>query len=253
MPTGEFQSLYLDRMANWCRPDLTFVAPDGSIIFETNEIGLKGDAIDPERKLAVVWGDSVVFGVLRGWACLLDELVPGYQFLNGGIEGDGYEGILQRAAKLNRERAVALNVVLPGWHGHSYALKERLMTELVHVPNVVPATMPTSLNERLLSKDISALLVPGDLNDGFWFYGPYEYSIDTQTALFSDITMRNEATREAAAELGVPVIDLFRYFDTSEMTDFREDFFDIAHPRPRAFPKFARAVYEGIKPLVEPT
>src|ERR1044071_6576496 len=87
---GTVQDLYLDKDANCLRPNLTFVNSTGAVAFETNEIGLKGDAIDPARRLAVVWGDSVVFGVGRGWPCLLDDLVPGYQFLNGGIEGDSY-------------------------------------------------------------------------------------------------------------------------------------------------------------------
>jgi len=46
-----------------------------------------------------VWGDSVVFSVGRGWPCLLDRLAPGYQFLNGGIDGDPYKNILRRAAR----------------------------------------------------------------------------------------------------------------------------------------------------------
>src|SRR5712691_1071190 len=157
---GEFQSLYLDRVTNWCLPNVTIVDASGVIYFETNEIGLKGDPVDPERKLAVVWGDSVVFGIGRGWPCLLDELVPGYQFLNGGIEGDGYEGVVQRVVKLNRECAVALNIILPGWHYGSRPFKECLTMELAHVPNLVLATMPTSLNERLISEDLSGTLAP---------------------------------------------------------------------------------------------
>ena len=49
------------------RPDLVFVEDDGSVTFEINEVGLKGDPLDPRRKLAVVWGDSVVFGSGRSW------------------------------------------------------------------------------------------------------------------------------------------------------------------------------------------
>src|SRR5260370_40869215 len=74
---GALQELYLDSEANWLRPNLTFIAQDGSIYFEINEIGLKGEAVDPSRRQAVVWGDSVGFGVGWGWPRLLDQLVSG--------------------------------------------------------------------------------------------------------------------------------------------------------------------------------
>jgi len=45
------------------RPNLVLVDRQGSVVFEINELGLKGAARDTSRKLAVVWGDSVVFGV----------------------------------------------------------------------------------------------------------------------------------------------------------------------------------------------
>src|SRR5437763_2837051 len=84
---GSMQGLYLDREARRPIPNISFVGPDGSVLFEINELGLKGDALGPSRELAVVWGDSVVWGVGRSWPCLLDGLAPGYQWLNGGIEG----------------------------------------------------------------------------------------------------------------------------------------------------------------------
>src|SRR5205085_747304 len=110
------KALYHDPERAGLRPNLVFVAPDGSIVFETNELGLKGDPLDPRRKLAVVWGDSVVFSAGRGWPCLLDRLAPGYQFLNGGIEGDTYSEILRRARDFNYRHPVVLNLVMLGWH-----------------------------------------------------------------------------------------------------------------------------------------
>jgi len=98
------------------RPNLVLVDRQGSVVFEINELGLKGAARDTSRKLAAVWGDSVVFGVRWGWPCLLDEFAPHYQFLNGGIEADPYDNILRRAVAFNEANRVALNIVLPGWH-----------------------------------------------------------------------------------------------------------------------------------------
>ena len=108
--------LYFDEKRATVRPNLVFVDPNGAIIFETNEVGLKGDPVDPNRKLAVVWGDSVVFGSSRGWPCLLDGFGPGWQFLNGGVEGDHYSNVLRRADQFNSRYRVALNLLMLGWH-----------------------------------------------------------------------------------------------------------------------------------------
>src|SRR5215831_15630672 len=122
------------------RPNLVLVDRRGSVVFEINELGLKGAARDPMRKLAVVWGDSVVFGVRWSWPCLLDALAPGYQFLNGGIEADPYTNILRRAALFNRAHDVALNILLPGWHP---------MLDHPDLPAPIAAPPPGSLLRRL--------------------------------------------------------------------------------------------------------
>src|SRR5690349_576813 len=105
--SGMMQQLYLDRDANCLKPNLTFVSTDGRVIFEINEIGLKGEPVDPTRQLAVVWGDSVVFGKRLGWPHLLDSMMPGYQFLNGGMEGAHYYNILDRAVQFNERLEIA--------------------------------------------------------------------------------------------------------------------------------------------------
>ena len=63
-----FKALYWSGELPGMVPNLVFVDRDGSVAFESNEVGLKGDPLDPARKLAVVWGNSVVFGAGRGWA-----------------------------------------------------------------------------------------------------------------------------------------------------------------------------------------
>jgi lysophospholipase L1-like esterase len=108
--------LCFDEESMTLRPNLVLVDRHGAVAFEINELGLKGTARDPSRKLVVVWGDSVVFGVRWGWPRLLDEFAPGYQFLNGGIEADPYDNILRRAAVFNQANEVALNIVMLGWH-----------------------------------------------------------------------------------------------------------------------------------------
>ena len=111
-----WKSICCDPASGALRPNLTFVNAAGTVLFETNEAGLTGPPLDPRRKLAVVWGDSVVFCAGRSWVPLLDSKAPGWQFLNGGIDGDPATNILQRAAAFNAAHPVALNLLLLGWH-----------------------------------------------------------------------------------------------------------------------------------------
>lgn len=264
---GSIQALYLDRQTRRLIPNVSFVRPDGSIFFEVNEIGLKGDPVDLTRKLAVVWGDSVVFGIGPSWPHLLDPFVPGYQFLNGGIEGDDYRNVLRRMIELNRERPVGINILFPGWHPHglNQELGADLRAACREVPEPMLVTLPTALNRQIIDEDLTPYFSPksdtwdsmywvSELTDptyvGFFFYGSYEYSIELQKDVFAPVLERNTIIREVAATLDIPVIDLFAKFDTELMADFRAEFFDVLHPRPSAYAKLARSVYEGIKPVV---
>ena len=107
-PPAAVKRLCFDDTRQTLRPNMVLVDRHGAVVFEINELGLKGTARDPARKLAVVWGDSVVFGIGWSWPCLIDELAPAYQFLNGGIEADPYHNILRRAEAFNEVAAADL-------------------------------------------------------------------------------------------------------------------------------------------------
>ncbi len=246
--------LYYDKEIEAMRPRLVFVGADGSIHFEINEVGLKGDALDETRKLVVVWGDSVVFSAGRGWPCLLDSLAPGYQFLNGGIEGDPYTNILRRASEFNRQKAVELNLVMLGWHPmpDNRNLRSALTGFIEKTRNTVLLTMPTALNRRIADQDLASYLTPRDANNAFTFCGDLPYSRKDQYAGFNYIVERNNIIRDIASQMNIRLIDLFAEFDTEKLDDFRQDFNDMIHLRASAHPKIVRAVYEGIKDLLQP-
>ena len=250
--------------------------------------------MDPTRKLAMVWGDSVVFGVGWGWPCLLDEFAPGYQFLNGGIVADPYDNILRRAAAFNQANAVALNILMLGWHPMNIAsppasrrnglgtllhwvrktltlrqpspavrqaqphdpkpqaanqrVRADLLAFLESTPNTVLVTMPTALNRNIVDQDISPYFRRG--RSVFYFIGEIPYSLDVQRYLFDLITERNAIMREVTQATGVRLLDLHAEFDTEEIADFRQNFFDVLHIRPGSYRKTAGAVYEGIKDLL---
>jgi hypothetical protein len=273
-----FKALYYDRESAALRPNLVVVEPDGSGGFEINEVGLKGDPLDPRRKLAVVWGDSVVFGSGRGWVCLLDRLAPGYQFLNGGLDGDPYANILRRASEFNRRHPVALNLLMLGWHpfvpsvlaappsrrswtgfgkkgaGHPRRGNENIRADLTGfleaAPNTVVLTMPTALNRRIIDCDLSSRLVQGDDETGFRFLGNNPYRVEAQRQGFEHIVERNAIAREVCARLGVCLVDLFAALDTERLPDFREHFVDLLHLRPRSYPLVAERIYDEIKDLL---
>lgn len=279
--SATFKALYLDRDRMALRPNAVFVDAAGQVVFETNEVGLKGDPIDPSRKLAVVWGDSVVFGSGRSWPCLLDALAPGWQFLNGGIDGDPYTNILRRSVAFNRQHKVARNLLMLGWHpflperivqrppgrwsrltgngaaveikldrGGNGGLRHDLTAFLQQVPNTVVLTMPTALNHRIADQDLSAYLVDGDDETLFRFIGYVPYQVAGQRQGFEHIIERNAITREVCTALGVRLIDLFAMFDTTGLPDFREHFFDILHLRPRSYPLLAQRIHDSIKDLL---
>jgi lysophospholipase L1-like esterase len=245
---------YYDGEAQRLRPHFVLVDRDGRTIFEINEAGLKGDPFDARRRLAVVWGDSVVFSAGRGWPCLLDALAPGWQFLNGGIEGDPYANVLQRARELNRQRAVALNLVMLGWHPFpdNRGIRDALAAFLEETPNTVLLTIPTAINRRLVDRDLSSFLTPRDAENAFTFCGFLDYSVDMQRRGFDYLLERNAIVRDVAARMRVRCLDLHAGFDTENAEDFRRDFHDMIHLRPSAYPKIARLVHDGIADLLSP-
>ena len=224
---------------------------------------LKGDPIDSTRNLAVVWGDSVVFSAGRGWPCLLDRLAPGYQFLNGGIEGDPYSNIFRRAGEFNRRHAVKLNLLMLGWHPfaltaantHDRSGKEKLRAELTEfletLPNTVLLTVPTALNRQLLDRDLSPYLAEGDDDTVFRFLGNIPCKPEWQRAGFDHIIERNAIAREVCTRLGIPVVDLFAVLDNEKLADFREHFVDVMHFRVRAHALVAQIIYDEIKDLLD--
>ena len=301
-PPSAVKRLCFDETTRTLRPNMVLVDRRGAIVFEINELGLKGAARDPARKLAVIWGDSVVFGIGWSWPCLIDEMAAGYQFLNGGIEADPYDNILRRAEASNHAHAVALNIVMLGWHPwmlgwHPWhlpaafaqpasdregslrrltqifrplprephipqtlagsdrqsihrRLRDDLLGFLQRVPNTVLVTMPTALNRTIVDRDLSRYFSPGGRDTVFTFAGDLAYSMEAQRHMLAHITERNRIVRAVAQASGVRLVDLAAAFDTAAAADFREDFHDMLHLRPRAYPKAAAIVYQGIKDLL---
>jgi len=273
-----WKSICYDPARGALRPNLTFVNAAGTVLFETNEAGLTGPPLDPRRKLAVVWGDSVVFCAGRSWVPLLEGKAPGWQFLNGGIDGDPASNILERAAAFNAAHRVALNLLLLGWHpfvpswwrdaavqrgavaprvgeagaenAGNHGLRERLREFLRRHANTVLLTVATALNPDNLATPMSQYRVEGSPEIAFRVFGDTSREVAGQAEAYAYILERNAIARAVCGELGVRVIDLAAGFDTRGTADFREHFVDVLHFRHPAYPLVAHRVYEGIADLV---
>lgn len=252
-----FQAFYLDQSRRRIRPNVVILNADGeSILFETNALGFKGPEIEPSKKLAVVWGDSVVFAHFEGWVDGISQRFPDYQFVNGGLEGDRLENIVNRAVEKNEELAIDRNIIFPGWH--SLKNPERIYELLNHaadaLPGVILCTVPTSLCEKAVSNDISEYLTEfksiNELEDIYLFWGNLEYTIDNAKLLYKRLLIQNNICRKVAKEKSLPLVDLYQPFHQNDLERFREYFFDVGHPRPSAYAKFQDAFYEELKDVL---
>ena len=84
----------------------------------------------------------------------------------------------------------------------------------------------------------------------FRFCGELAYSADLQRYLYAHIMERNAIVREVAQQTGAPLVDLCAEFDTETLSDFRENFHDVAHLHPYAYPRAAEALYRGVRQLL---
>ena len=120
---GTNKALYCDPTTNWLYPDRVIMDLEGHALWQSNGLRLKGPDVEPGRRIAVVWGDSVVFGVCPTWPDIftswpetINEFSPDCTFLNGGIEGIQYTDVIKRAIQFNCEHDVVVNIVVLGWH-----------------------------------------------------------------------------------------------------------------------------------------
>lgn len=259
--TGLVQGLWLDRETGQVRPNVCILDAEGNVLLQTNDLGLRGPDVREGDRIGVVWGDSVVWGVLGSdWPEKMNEMVSGCTFLNGGLEGSDYNSVLERAVRFNELHAVRVNVLFPGWHtvGDNSRFRADLIEALRYLPNVLVLTMPTSLNPTIATSDISSHFTNirptyQDIHADrfFGFFGTEPYSLAFQAQLFQHIIERNDLIRDAAQKLRLPILDLFEIMNSSALDKFNEYFFDMSHPRPRTYAMIASLVSKAAANLID--
>ncbi|NYZ17915.1 SGNH/GDSL hydrolase family protein [Azospirillum sp. RWY-5-1] len=259
-PSQEYtsrQSFYMLPGRAGLFPNRTFVL-GGMVLFDTNRLGLKGSDPDPTLKQAVIWGDSVVFAHERGWVYGLNGAIPGWQFHNGGIEGDPLDNILDRAAAMQGRLKIDANILFPGWHPSfegrpvNSQVETWLEERLDRLPNPILATIPTALNEKVVEQEITPFLGASPWGP-FSLWGRMEPTVESLQTFYRRLLERNDIIRAVAARKGVPLFDWFAAMPSTAVEDFRADFSDVGHPRITAYPKIARLWAGALPDLLPPT
>lgn len=222
-------------------PNIKLVGPDNQLLFQINALGLKGSKVgDSSCRHVAVWGDSVTFGIGRGWVELASDSET--IFLAGGIEGAPARPILRNALETNKNFEFDLNIFSLGWHSARNPLEIiRVLLGSRQLPNLCLMTMPCSLSKELSRQDLSEyFLDTGDADSHYSFWGSLAYSIRTCRILVNLIDMQNLITRWFAKTNGIPLFDLASAIDPHPgLQSFRGHFFDLGHPRPKSYGLFA--------------
>ena len=244
---GLMQRKYLDE--NWTlRPNVSLFQESGDFYFQVNEVGLKGSRLDSTRRQVAVWGDSVVFGIARGWVDLASN--NAILFLNGGAEGAPATAILDNAIEKNSKITFDMNIFSLGWHSkHDKRLIMKVLQESLKLPNLAFMTLPYSISLDLAKSDISRHFSTNkDFSETYLFWGNHRYSVATAKRLVREIQNQNRIMRDFAKKSGIPVLD-FEEILVSERTPatFKRSFFDLGHPRPAIYPFLAAKLSEFAK------
>jgi hypothetical protein len=264
VPVATGKSYYFHR-AYYVEPDLSGYRPniiladkDSSLVLlETNDWGLKGADVDPDKSKIVVWGDSVVFGtytpMAQSWVDVMEGQMPDHQIFNGGIEGDGTRNIISRMVETNDRHSIACNLFFPGWHDNfriSYDLYADFRDRAGHLRNLVMVTVPTLLDKTTVRTDLSKGFREGTIADTYKnFWGSEPYSISTARQFLDFIQTRNDQVRRLAQDLELPLIDLHAFMEKQKEPDPWQYFFDIGHLRPVAFHLVGSFVAEELRGL----
>jgi hypothetical protein len=255
-------------------PNVTLVQRDahGTMVpfIKTNAWGFKGNPPDPSKKQAVIWGDSVVFGIGPSWAEMLSQDQDVYQFHNGGLEGDIAINVMNRMIEGNKIHPLALNVLFLGWHGNA-SFKTRYFSNTLNtpddvelmlvkivktglIPGLILCTLPTYLCADDAQQDFSHLF-SGTENyitddDAFFtFWGQEVYDPANIQFLLAFIADRNAIIRRVAHTYGIPLIDLYELFKVKTVEEGRASFCDVCHFRSRMYPHIRKVMMTQFKAI----
>lgn len=255
------KSFYWDPVAMETARNVRVCYKDAMTYFRMNNLGFRSiQNRDESRPLAVVWGDSVVFGQgQRTWVDMLEKFCPSVQFFNGGVEGIEFGELVDLMERRNAEVEIDHNITMPGWHGwhgshHDIALWARVM----ELPGPMVVTMPSLLNELTIQEDWLPYIVASA--GGSWkrpgnaglhgclrrFWGNDLFHTTAATHL-DKILHRNATCRRIAEGYAVPLCDMWNGMTVNKLAQGVPYFQDMGHPEPDAYPWMAEIMWRSIK------
>ncbi|MEZ4266374.1 MAG: hypothetical protein R3F39_08345 [Myxococcota bacterium] len=219
-----------------------------------NGLGMRGPERDPSRPIILAVGDSFIYGTGVDddftIPARLERLMPEFQVLNAGLEGDNLPGALQRAlgwVMLLSVRAVVIGIYSnDGNHGSATAICElppccrrselpwAEIDALESMARFEGTQDPTWLRAEIEKRwrPLDEWLAQRNIPLVFYVFRdpPAELDVDWLTARRSQsVTLHGGCTGEA------------NYFDQS-----------ASHPNPTGTACMAAEIAAALKPLIEP-
>jgi hypothetical protein len=253
---ADYQALYLDPGSLRLVPN-TEVWRGESLQFRTNWIGCAGP--DPDLSLPVIafFGDSTTMCLTTeagGDSWPLYAGVSGYTVVNAGIEGLSMERVADRFEDLRGEIEIACAVVYTGWHNLVYGETgeehwESQLRRFLGEHVTAYCTLPTCLTEEFRMRGFTPLLRrdPGlSVSDGYFNFWAALDPEDWTEPLLDALARYNTFLRAFAQRHDALLIDLHELMRPRRYEDAPNDFFDVCHLRPSAYPKLGRFVGEKL-------
>ena len=156
-----------------------------------------------------------------------------------------------------------MNVFCPGWHpfkidGTGNGMIEPLLNLLgKNINNLTLCTLPSPIRKKHINADFCKQFhdldyeeILSETSQKFTFWGNLPAANENLHALLEYVTERNQLIRKVAKQLNLPLLDWAKYMAECELTEYGEDFYDVCHPRPRAYPKIARIMQPHLNEIL---
>jgi hypothetical protein len=269
---AEWQALYMDSNSGFLIPDTEIWSGD-KLILKVNSLGCKGEEMAGGPRVLGFFGDSATFGISfspDSWP--RHVAIPGCQVLNAAVEGHELKRVLARYRDIRERVNLSAVVVYSGWHNIIYNESHedywRNMLDQFAGDHVLGlCTLGTCLTEECLKKGIESLLCTDSPNEHYANYFEYNRESYNKTyfnlwsnmaptlanvkKVFYGVRRYNDFLRRYCDDNGYILIDLYSSMRPACYEEIPRDFFDVCHPRPKAYEKIGRFVGTVLREHVE--
>jgi hypothetical protein len=248
----ERRALYTDFLTGFLLPRTTVWRGD-DLLIRVNSLGCRGAELEAEQPVVAFFGDSTTLGVLTtsgfhgdSWTEHID--LPGYAVLNAGVEGVELGHVARRYESLRDRVPLACAVFYTGWHNLIYNRRtpeyweECLQRYLSKDHRTVLLTLPTPLLPEMRERGIEPLVnerPEANLEDDYFHFWRGWPAGRWLVELLDSLERFNAHVADFCVRTGTPLVDLYSFARPRSYDDAPNDFFDVCHFRPRAYPKVA--------------